>query len=169
MHARFTSFLDRDAFIDLASLCAAETTPKLAFDENIALYTFNGAYRMDPAIIVLQEGKELVGFLIARGKPMLFCAAQVLVQEALFIRADKRSVEAETLLLQALQSFAAVMKPAETHFAVSIGSEHLTASLELVEGMGCRWMTAQMCLPSSAAQSAVTCPSACRVSGAVLH
>ena len=121
---------DLGAFLELVRMCVNERGWR--FDEDEARWLFAGIARADPAIHLLLDDLEPVGFTTVR----TFCTPLTRIpgmhQEVLFVRADKRSRAAEMMLHRmTLEVFKAL--PAHSEISLIVNAEPHAA--EVIEDL----------------------------------
>ena len=97
---------DADAVIELARQNLAETRPELGFEEGRAYQTyFEYIDTAEPTIFVVEDRREVIGFLLTSILAYRASAGHYTTQEVLFVRPDKRGTRAAVLLMKHLISW----------------------------------------------------------------
>lgn len=111
---------DLDAFLELVRSCV--TAAGRSFNADEARWLFAGIPRADPAIHLLFDGLEPVGFTIVRTSCTPLTRIPGMHQEVVFVREDKRTKAAEMLLhLMTLEVFKGMPLHSEITLLVNPG------------------------------------------------
>ncbi len=101
MFARLAMPEDKDAVLALAQMDVEETLPHLDFQRDVAEATFDQAVtRADPTIFVVEDQREVVGFLVGMLESYAFTSGVFVVQEVLYVRPDYRGTRAAVHLIK---------------------------------------------------------------------
>lgn len=101
MFVRLAMEYDIDVVVDMARQNIEETRPEIGFDEFIARETFYQYLdTADPTIFVVEDRREVVGFMLAKICRYRASAGHFTIQEVLFVRSDKRGSRAAALLMK---------------------------------------------------------------------
>lgn len=107
MLARLATERDREAVVELARLQVAETLPHLDFDADVTRATYGQFIaRADPTIFVVEEGRQVVGFLMALLSGYAFTTGFFVSQEVIFVHPDKRGTRAAAALVSVFNEWA---------------------------------------------------------------
>ena len=122
MLARLALEDDRHAVVELGRCMAVEQTPHLTFDVGRAGATFD-AYLTgaNPTIFVLEEAREVVGFLAAQIMDYPACAGFFVSQELFYVRPDKRGTRAAASLFTEFNRWADSLNPEEVFAGIATG------------------------------------------------
>lgn len=122
MFARLAIADDKAAVLALARMQVEETLPHLAFDADICGETFDlYLARAEPTIFVVESEREVVGYLMALTANYAMAAGLYVVQEALYVRPDKRGTRAAAHLVKAFVQWGERMNAKEIIFGISNG------------------------------------------------
>jgi L-amino acid N-acyltransferase YncA len=121
MLARLAVAADEEAVVGLARMQVEETLPHLDFSEEATRETFQQAVRhADPTIFVCEgPGREVVGYLMALANGYAFTSGLFVVQEALYVRPDKRGTRAAAHLVKQFVQWGEHMQAREIIFGIS--------------------------------------------------
>lgn len=114
--ARSAKPLDVGAFVALARVSCAEAARP--FDERLVRYVFAGLERGDPYIHLLEAAGEVVGFAIVRHKGGPLGGWSYVEEDLLFVRADKRTAEAELMLHSLTTALFEALNAADVHLFI---------------------------------------------------
>jgi hypothetical protein len=93
--ARLALASEESDVVELARRQVAEAAPHLDFDPEIASRTFQRYLETaDPTIFVVEDNREIVGYLMALIHDYAFTAGLFAAQEAIYVRPDKRETAA---------------------------------------------------------------------------
>lgn len=106
--------------VELARLQVEETLPHLDFDPLIAGRTFRRYLKTaDPTIFVVEDNREVVGYLMAMTHDYAFMSGLFAIQEAMYVRPDKRGTRAAAALMKIFTEWGARMGAKEIIYGVS--------------------------------------------------
>ena len=103
MFVRLALDTDEDVVVEMARANIEETRPEITFNEDKCRATYYSYLdTASPTIFVVEDKREVVGFLLA--EIMEYRAADGLftTQEVMFVRPDKRGTRASVLLMKHL-------------------------------------------------------------------
>jgi len=123
MLARLAVATDEEAVVGLARMQVEETLPHLDFSEAATRETFTNAIKWaDPTIFVCEgPGREVIGYLMALANGYAFTSGLFVVQEALYVRPDKRGTRAAAFLVKHFVQWGERMQAREIIFGISNG------------------------------------------------
>lgn len=123
MLARLAVAADEEAVVALARMQVKETLPHLDFSEEATRETFQSAIKgADPTIFVCEgPGREVIGYLMAFVHGYAFTSGLFVVQEALYVRPDKRGTRAAAHLVKQFVQWGEHMQAREIIFGISNG------------------------------------------------
>lgn len=123
MLARLALRTDEAAVLGLARMQVEETLPHLDFNEDVARETFEQAVKYaDPTIFVVEgPGREVIGYLMAFAHGYAFTSGLFVVQEAIYVRPDKRGTRAAAHLVKQFVQWGEHMQAREIIFGISNG------------------------------------------------
>lgn len=120
MLARLMIEDDADAVVALARMQQEETLPHLDFSEEITRETIALSLKhADPTIFVVEDKREVVGYLMALVSNYAFTSGLFVVQEALYVRPDKRGTRAAANLVKLFVQWGEHMQAREIIFGIS--------------------------------------------------
>lgn len=120
MFARLALPEDEDAVVNLARMQVEETLPHLVFDEGITRNTFRDSIQYaDPTIFVVEDKREVVGYLMGLLNGYAFTDGVYVVQEVLYVRPDKRGTRAAAKLVEAFVQWGERLDAKEIIFGIS--------------------------------------------------
>lgn len=91
---------DEDAFVELGRACAAEGMPHVPFVETVLRETYRRYLATaHPTIFVAEQGRKLVGFMIASISQYYFSDGIYTTQQVLYVDPAKRGSRAAALLM----------------------------------------------------------------------
>lgn len=122
MFARLRIEADEDAVVALARMQVEETLPHLDFDEATARRTFRRAIEFsDSTFFVVEQNREVIGFLQAMMYPYSFTTGIFVSQEVIYVRPDKRGTRAAALLLVEFGRWADMLRARESFTGIANG------------------------------------------------
>lgn len=132
MRTRLATEADRYPLISLGRQLSTEQTPHLVYDEVRAYKTIDRHFT-DPTItfFVVEDGDEIVGFLMALRIEYVAHAGFFIGQELFYVRPDKRGTRAAASLFTAFNAWADSLNPEEVFAGIATGHRPEVAS---------RWM-----------------------------
>lgn len=111
---------DADAVVALARMQQEETLPHLDFSEEITRETIKlSLVRAEPTVFVVESDREVVGYLMALVSNYAFTSGLFVVQEALYVRPDKRGTRAAANLVKLFVQWGEHMQAREIIFGIS--------------------------------------------------
>lgn len=120
MLARLAMMEDKDAVLSLAEMQVEETLPHLDFDRRLAERTFDQSItRADPTIFVVEQNREVIGYLMGLMESYAFTSGIFCVQEVLYVRPDKRGTRAAVHLIKEFVDWARIVGAREMIFGIS--------------------------------------------------
>lgn len=120
MFARLALADDEDAVVELARMQVEETLPHLEFREDITRDTFQTGIRTaDPTIFVVEEDRQVVGYLMGLLNGYAFTDGVFVVQEVIYVRPDKRGTRAAAHLVKAFVQWGECLEAKEIIFGIS--------------------------------------------------
>ena len=120
MLARLAIPEDEDAVVALAKMQVEETLPHLEFIEWVTRDTFHNSMKFaDPTIFVVEDNREVVGYLMALMNGYAFTDGVFAVQEVIYVRPDKRGTRAAAHLVNAFVQWAERIEAKEIIFGIS--------------------------------------------------
>jgi len=120
MFARLAMPEDKDAVLSLAALQVAETLPHLDFSYELAEETYDqGMKHADPTFFVVEDKREVIGYLMGIMESYAFTTGIFVVQEVLFVRPDKRGTRAAALLIKEFDRWGEIVGAREWIYGIS--------------------------------------------------
>lgn len=111
---------DADAVLSLAEMQVQETLPHLDFRRDLAAETIEESLRTaDPTFFVVEDSREVVGYLMAFMESYAFTTGIFCVQEVLYVRPDKRGTRAAAHLVKEFVRWANIVGAREMIFGIS--------------------------------------------------
>jgi len=118
--ARLAMPEDKDAVLSLAQMQVEETLPHLDFRRDLAEETFDqGIKHADPTFFVVEDNREVVGYLMGFMEGYAFTSGIFVVQEVLYVRPDKRGTRAAVHLIKEFVRWGEIVGAREWIFGVS--------------------------------------------------
>ncbi len=113
---------DREALRILGRMQVEETQPHLVWSDERANATW-GRYLVggNPVFFVVEDCRELVGYLYALSVDYGFTCGFFVTQEVIYIRPDKRGTRAAAMLVRAFNEWADRLQPNEVFAGVANG------------------------------------------------
>lgn len=122
MFARLIMPEDKDAVLDLAEMQVRETLPHLDFERDLAEETVEMSLKhADPTLFVVEDNREVIGYLMAMLESYAFTTGVFVVQEVLYVRPDKRGTRAAVHLIKEFVRWGEIVGAREWIFGVSNG------------------------------------------------
>lgn len=120
MFTRLVMPEDKEPFLDLVRMQVEETLPHLDFVRELAEETFDQSVKhADPTIFVVEENREIIGYLVAFLESYSFTTGIFVVQEVLYVRPDKRGTRAAVRLIKEFVRWGEIVGAREWIFGIS--------------------------------------------------
>lgn len=107
MFVRLFDLPDMEAVVEMSRYNMTSTRPTLTFNEERCRETLESAVaHASPTIYVVEDKREVIGFLVADFFPHQAADGLYAVQQVLFVKPEKRGTRAATLLMRQLTTWA---------------------------------------------------------------
>lgn len=136
--ARLALASEESDVVELARRQVAEAAPHLDFDPEIASRTFQRYLTTaDPTIFVVEDNREVVGYLMAMIHDYAFTAGLFAIQDAMYVRPDKRETTAAASLIDIFTQWGERLGAREIIYATN-GPEPKDSALLIEETVGAK-------------------------------
>lgn len=120
--ARLAMPEDKDAVLSLAQMQVEETLPHLDFRRELAEETFDQSIaHAYPTIFVVEDNREVVGFLMGMLEGYAFTTGVFVLQEVIYVRPDKRGTRAAVHLIKEFARWGEIVGAREIIFGIANG------------------------------------------------
>ena len=120
MFARLIMPEDKDAVLDLAEMQVRETLPHLNFRRDLAEETIENSLKFaDPTFFVVEDNRQVIGYLMALLESYAFTDGVFVVQEVLYVRPDKRGTRAAVHLIKQFEQWGRIVGAREWIYGIS--------------------------------------------------
>lgn len=122
MFCRLVMPSDQAAILALAEMQVQETLPHLDFDHEVTRRTFWEAIdRADPTILVVEDKREVIGYLMALMRPYAMTRGVFASQEVIYVRPCNRGSRAAALLIKGFLAWAERIEAREVYMGIANG------------------------------------------------
>ncbi len=114
MFVRLALESEEDVFVEMSRLAVLESARHVGFSEERVRATFQKYLaKAHPTIFVVDDRRDVIGFLMATISAYTFADGHYTTQEVLFVRPDKRGTRAAVLLVKELVRWSEQLKALE--------------------------------------------------------
>lgn len=122
MFCRLAMPQDEAAVLALAKMQVEETLPHLDYDPEVTRQTFRESVtRADPTILVVEDKREVIGYLMALMRPYAFTRGVFAAQEVIYVRPCNRGSRAAALLIKGFLIWAEKINAREVYMGIANG------------------------------------------------
>lgn len=115
MFVRLALESDADIFVELSRLAVEESAPHITFEPEVVRDTFRLYLdTANPTIWLVDDNREVTGFLLATMSQYRFSRSLFTTQEVLWVHPAKRRTQAAALLVQNLVEWSDILGAVET-------------------------------------------------------